>query len=118
MDSVALNLRSDLMMLGGREGPVKSRIGKLARRLGWSYSRAFEHWYGRAKMTAVEYEQIRAAVRTKQDTALREVLDVAGQMQALAARLESVDAEFFSTDILALRALAARSGGRHAGDSD
>lgn len=114
MDSVALDIRSDLRVLGGREGPVKSRIGKLARRLGWSYSRAFEHWYGRAKMTAQEYEQVRTAVRARPETALHEVLDVAGQMQALAARLESVDPEFFGTDILALRALADRSRGRSA----
>lgn len=95
MSNVAQNVRDDLFRLSGPYGPVKQRIARAARRLDWTYSRTFETWYGRAKTTAEEYEQVRRAVRTKQESALSEALDVADQMEAMAARMERVDSQCY-----------------------
>ena len=76
---------------------VKVLIGKAARRAGLSYSRAFECWYGRAKVRADEMDRVRALLQAKEQEAINaEIVErrqrLARLEEQLAADMEAVGA--------------------------
>lgn len=111
MDSVARNVRSALIELGGRDGMTKQRIAVAARKSGLSISRAFGIWYGRARRIGVdEAEKIMSAIDKKAGLiatrAQGEAAHVAEQFEAAAARLEGLDPNFYRSSIDVLRRTA------------
>lgn len=63
---------------------VKALIGKAARRAGLSYGRAFECWYGRAKVRAEEMDRVRALIQAKeQETINAEIVELRARLAAL-----------------------------------
>lgn len=64
---------------------IKSLIGKAARRAGMPYSRAYECWYGRARVRAEELDRVRRLLEAKEQEAIN--VEIAELRQRL-ARLE------------------------------
>lgn len=96
---------------------VKAAIGRAARKAGLSYWRTFDLWYAKAhRIDAVEVERIRAAERATAKGAAHELYDLASQIEVLAERLASVDADFSQPHVDALRDIARRSRDMAAGD--
>ena len=83
---------------------IKAAIGRAARKLGWSFTRTRDIWYGDARrLDANEMDALRAIQRDR-DTALA-IIDQrrhVEQIAALRARLATRDAEFHRLDIEAL----------------
>lgn len=83
---------------------VKAAIGRSARRLGWSYTRTRDVWYGDARRIDVrEMDALREVERKRDDAAneaeRRRKLE---QIAVLRTRLQMRDPEFHRDDIAAL----------------
>jgi hypothetical protein len=85
---------------------IKSRIARAASRLGWSFNRAKDVWYGdqRISIRAAEIAALRSALAKKSVThvAIRD----ASRLEAAATALSNIDAEFHRNEIEHLRLLA------------
>jgi uncharacterized protein YceH (UPF0502 family) len=79
-------MQSILHTVAGREGSVKIRINNAARRVGLSFNRAKDLWYGdqRAAIKAEELEKARAVARKSIGVELDDIA-------ALKARIESLE---------------------------
>lgn len=87
------------------DGGVKAQIARAARRVGLTYSRAFEIWYGRARrIEARKMDKLRAIASGRADRV--EMKRIADDMENLAARIARVDAEMGGPQADAWRALA------------
>jgi len=64
---------------------IKGLIVKAARRAGMSYSRAYECWYGRARVRPEELDRVRRLLQAKEQEAIN--VEIAELRQRL-ARLE------------------------------
>ena len=64
---------------------IKGLIGRASRRAGLSYSRAYECWYGRARVRADEMDRVRRLLQAKEQEAIN--VEIAELRQRL-ARLE------------------------------
>lgn len=76
---------------------IKALIGKAARRAGMSYGRAYECWYGRARVRAEELDRVRALLQAKEQEAINvEIAELRQRLarleEQLAAELEAVGA--------------------------
>ena len=91
MTSGVSNSRAEMQSLlqdvAGREGSVKVRIRNAARRVGISFSRARDLWYGdeRAAIKADELEKARTAARQALGNELNEIQALLACVQALEA---------------------------------
>jgi hypothetical protein len=83
---------------------VKAAIDRAARRVGLTYWRAFDIWYGKARrIETFEAEAIAAALDRKRREAVRnELHDIRTRIAVLEARLSQTDAEFHREAIDAL----------------
>lgn len=94
VDSAAFFLRE----LGApiEAGETKRAIERAAKRAGFSYTRAFDLWYRKARrVEEFEQEAIAAAVAKKRKLdADREFQELRTRMQRLEAMLASVDSDF------------------------
>lgn len=67
---------------------IKALIGKAARRAGMSYSRAYECWYGRAKVRAEEMDRVRSLLQAKEQEAINvEIVELRARLAALEEQL-------------------------------
>lgn len=73
---------------------VKALIGRASRRAGMSYSRAFECWYGRARVRAEEMDRVRGLLQAKEQEAINaEIVELRQRLMRLEKHLaDSVDA--------------------------
>lgn len=83
---------------------VKAAVGRAARRLGWSYTRTRDVWYGDARRIDVkEMDALREIERRRDEAANRaEWRRRLEQLAVLRTRLHMRDPEFHSQDIAAL----------------
>lgn len=97
----------------GEHQNVKSRIGKAARKLGWSASRVKDIWYGdgRVRLRADEFSKLREASAAKD----REIANQSFELDALASRLEAIDPQFYGAEVARLRDMACRLRGQPVG---
>lgn len=70
---------------------IKALIGKAARRAGMSYGRAYECWYGRARVRPEELDRVRALLQAREQEAINE--EIAELRQRLARLEEQLAAE-------------------------
>jgi hypothetical protein len=89
---------------------AKSVIGRAAKCAGFSYSRAFEIWYGRARrIEEFETEALKEALeKRRREIARNEFHELKIRMARLEARLAQTDAEFHRETIEALSAAQAQ----------
>lgn len=67
---------------------IKGLIGRAARRAGMSYSRAFECWYGRAKVRAEEMDRVRGLLQAKEQEAINaEIVELRQRLARLEEQL-------------------------------
>lgn len=85
--SISTEMSHGLRQLSGpvRAGDsVKALIGRAARRAGMSYSRAFECWYGRARVRAEEMDRVRSLLQAKEQEAINaEIVELRARLAAL-----------------------------------
>jgi len=84
---------------------VKSAIDRAARRVGLSYWRAFDIWYGKArKIDQAECELIAAALSEKRKEAARnELHELRTRLVKLEAILARADADFYRPRVTAVQ---------------
>lgn len=83
---------------------IRAVIERAQRRAGMSYWRAYEAWYGRAKLTDDEIERISTALEAKQtQDARNELRDLRLRLEILESRLVQTDQDFHRETITALR---------------
>lgn len=71
MNAAAEEMKVGLRVIAGPDGSVKERISRAARHLGFSFSRTFDLWYGKARrIDAHEIDEVRA--RQAREEALRD----------------------------------------------
>lgn len=86
-------------------------IDRAARCVGMSYSRAFETWYGRSRLTESEVLRIVEALEVKKNQDARnELVELRTRLDALEYRLRQGDADFSGADIDPLRAAMCKRG--------
>lgn len=79
-------------------------VGRAGREVGMGYSRAFETWYGRSKLTDEEIARIETALEAKQARDDRnELRQLRRRLEILESRLLQTDAEFHRENVAALR---------------
>lgn len=104
--SSAVEARGYLADLIDPRIPLKSAIPGLASRLGLSARRVRALWNGEARrIDADEIKALRSAALQNEVVHARKQV---ARLQAMAARLEAVDADFHAPDIAAARAQADR----------
>lgn len=80
----------------GRDEKIHSIIERAARRAGMTYSRCYEHWYGRAKLaTEDEMRGISDAIQQKREQeAKNELHELKLRLLRLESRLSQADSDF------------------------
>lgn len=87
-----------------RDEKINSIIGRAARRLGIEYWRGYEIWYGRAKLSFEEREQIAIAAEAKRREEERnEFWALKKRLAVLESRLAQTDEDFHRETISTLR---------------
>jgi hypothetical protein len=84
---------------------IKAAIDRAARRIGLTYWRTFDLWYGKARRVE-PHEQLaiaEALERKRREAARNELHELQIRIARLEARLAQTDAEFHRVDIEALR---------------
>jgi hypothetical protein len=88
----------------GRDDKISVIISRAARRVSFGYWRAYEIWYGRAKLTVEERDAITAAASAKRkEEARNEYQELKTRLARLESLLVQTDAEFHRETISALR---------------
>jgi hypothetical protein len=87
---------------GEKIAAIISRAGRV---VGMGYSRAFETWYDRSKLSDEEDQRIQTALETKSKQDDRnELRQLRLRLEILESRLLSKDADFHREDVAGLRA--------------
>lgn len=99
-----MNLANALKELAepiGRDEKISVVIHRAARRAGLTYSRCYEHWYGRAKLaTEAEIDKIETELQQKREQEARnELHDLKLRLLRLESRLSQTDSDFYRPDI-------------------
>lgn len=91
---------------------VKNAIARASSLARLEYWRGFDLWYAKARrVEAYELDQIREALRIKNERAARnELHEVKMLLARLEARLNAGDTDFYRADIDGLRAAASETG--------
>jgi hypothetical protein len=100
-----------------RAEKVSSAIETVARRVGITYWRAFDIWYGKARrVTPDECAAIESALERKRNEAERnELHELKIRLAKLEARLATTDPDFHEQSIAGMRAAFAPAGARGSG---